>query len=110
MIEIPLRQVPSQTFLISLDEQDCTISLYQRGDRLYLDLAVNGEIVRQGAICLPAINIGGEPYPFSGFLFFADGLSEPDKQWPPQYTDLGTRYKLYYATAEEAESVASGNE
>lgn len=109
MEEIPLLAIPNQQVLVTLDGQDCTIHVYQRGDRLYLDLALDGDDLRFGAVCLPGVNIGGEPYPFSGYLIFTDELSDPKKQQPPQYTELGTRYHLYYATNEEAEEIASEN-
>jgi len=107
MVEIPLLAVPNQQLLVTLDGQDCTLHVYQRGARLYLDIALDGDLLRQGAVCLPGVNIGGEPYPFSGYLIFTDDLTLPDKQQPPQYQELGARYYLYYATDEEAQELAA---
>lgn len=105
MVEIPLVAIPNQQLLVTLDNQDCTLHIYQRGDNIYMDLALDGEFLRHGAVCLPGVQIGGDMYPFSGYLIFTDELSEPDKQLPPQYTGLGSRYRMYYATDAEAEAL-----
>ena len=105
MLEIPLNNVPNQQFNVVLNEQDCTIHLYQRNTRLYMDLFLDGEALRYGAVCLPHIDIVAQPYPFNGMLMFVDALSEPAKQMPPQYAELGTRYQLFYLTDEEAEKI-----
>lgn len=102
MVEIPLLPLPNQEVLVTIGDQDCTLHVYQRGERLYMDLALDGETLRQGAVCLPGVNVCGAPYPFTGVLFFADILSLPDKQQPPHYSLLGERFFLYYATDEEA--------
>ena len=105
MLEIPLNQVPNQQFNVVLEEQDCTIHLYQRNARLYMDLFLDGVALRYGAVCLPHLDIVAHPYPFAGRLVFADTLSKPAQQQPPQYAELGTRYKLYYLTDEEAAEI-----
>ena len=51
MIQIPLEQIPNQEFEIILNNQDCTIHLFLRGDYLYLDLMLDNESVFYGAIC-----------------------------------------------------------
>ena len=102
MEEIPLLKVPNQQVLVVLNGQYCTINVYQRKKRVYLDLALNDEILRQGAICLPGLDILGSPYPFEGFLFWTDELTEPDMQQPPEYTQFGDRFHLYYITLDEA--------
>lgn len=105
MVEIPLNNVPNQQFNVVLNEQDCTIHLYQRNTRLYMDLFLDGVALRYGAVCLPHIDIVAHPYPFTGRLVFMDSLSEPAKQMAPQYAELGTRYKLFYLTDEEAAEI-----
>lgn len=101
MLEVPLLPIPNQELQITLDNQDCLLHLYQRGDFLYLDLAIDDVEVRNGAICLPAMSIITQAYPFTGHLIFTDELSEPTKQKPPTYDGLGTRYFLYYMTDQE---------
>ena len=105
MIKIPLIAVPNQQLLITLDNQDCTLHVYQRGDKLYLDLALDGEILRYGAVCLPGVQIGGDMLPFTGYIIVTDELSSPDKQLPPSYEGLGTRYFMYYCSEEEADEI-----
>lgn len=91
---IPLQQIPNQEFNIVLNDQNCTIHLYQKGVYMYIDLTCNGIIVRQGGICLAAMDLVQYPTPyFSGTLFFADMTN---KDTAPHYSGLGTRYVLYY--------------
>lgn len=101
MILIPLSPEINQTLMVTIEEQDITLHVYQRGDRLYLDLSLADEPLRFGAICLPGLEIGGDMYPFTGTLFFVDENAEPNAQTPPQYTGLGTRFNLYYCTDTE---------
>ena len=96
MREIPLLNVPNQQLQVVLGGQDCTIHVYQRGPRVYLDLDLDGEMLCEGAICMPGVAIGGELHPFVGTLIFADELASPDAQEPPQYEGFRTRWKFYY--------------
>lgn len=105
MLKIPVEAIPNQTFNISLNDQNCTIHLYQRGDFLYMDLSVNATPIRQGMICLVDVSLLNYPtIGFSGYLFFSD-LS--GKGGTPVYSDLGSRYVLFYATEEEMDNVQS---
>ena len=101
MIEIPLEPYQNQSLMVTLDDQDCTLALYQRNSRLYLDLSVDSVPVRQGAVCLPQVGIVGDVRGFAGELYMADQRTQPDKQQPPQWEGLGTRWKLYYLSPEE---------
>ena len=103
MQKIPVEAIPNQTFNITLNEQNCTIHLYQRGDYLYMDLSVDGEVIRQGMICLVDISLLQYTVQgFSGYLYFADmrGMGGT-----PVYTELGSRYILFYATEEDMANV-----
>ena len=98
MIEIPLEQIPNQIFENILNQQDCTIHLYVRGDYLYLDLEIAQEPFFYGAICLdrtPVLPVQKET--FNGNFLFIDILGS----LPPEYTKLNDRYKLYYLTNDE---------
>lgn len=100
---IPLEAIPNQSFNIVLNEQNCTIHLYQRGDYLFLDLTVDGTPIRQGAMCLVDIDlINYEFIGFSGYLFFSDLLG---KNGIPNYADLNSRYVLFYMTESELMNV-----
>lgn len=106
MLELPLEATPNQELLITLDDQDCVVAVYQRGTRLYLDVAVSGQIVRQGAICQPGERIvQGATAAFRGQLYFVDQRAQPDQQAAPQWEGLGTRWRLYWLTPEEVEAL-----
>lgn len=98
MIEVPLEQIPNQIFEIILNQQDCTIHLYVRGDYLYFDLEIANEPFFYGAICLdrtPVLPVQKET--FNGNFLFIDTLGRQH----PEYTKLNDRYKLYYLTNDE---------
>ncbi len=98
MQNIPLSPIPAQTFQIVLDDQQCCISLYQRGQRIYLDLDVDDEPVCRGAICQNRASIVQSPTRlFSGSLHFWDTLGDE----PPRYDLLDTRFQLMYISKDE---------
>ena len=92
-VKIPVIAEPSQRFQVLLDGQDCTIKLYQRGQRLYMDLSVGGNAVCAGAVCLNKADIVQFPSRwFKGVLFFMDAQGDTAPQWE----GLGTRYHLHF--------------
>ena len=96
---IPIEAIPNQSFNIVLNEQNCIIHLYQRGDYLFMDLTVNATPIRQGAICLIDTDVINYPFVgFSGYLFFSD-LS--GKYGTPNYKELGNRFILIFVTEDE---------
>lgn len=105
MLKIPLEACQNQSFMVTLNDQDCAVALYQRKSRLYLDLSVDNAVVRRGAVCLPRKGILGDIRGFSGELYMADQRTHPDKQQPPQWEGLGTRWKLYYLSPEEVRTL-----
>ena len=93
MESITLSALPAQTFQAILDDQQCRISLYQRGRRMYLDLDVDDEPVCRGAICQNRESVVQSPTRlFSGSLHFWDTLGDE----PPQYDRIGSRFLLLY--------------
>ena len=98
--KIPVKAIPNQTLSIVLNNQSCSIHLYQRGEYLYLDLTVEGTPVRQGAICLPHLNIPLYDHPdFTGIIYFVDLKGQ---QAVPSYDQLGTRFILVYSTGDNS--------
>lgn len=93
MVEIPLVAYPSRKFQIVLNDQDCTIKLYQKGKNVYVDLEVNTTPVIAGAICLnnKPIIIYAQSL-FKGNMLFIDVQGNGNPQWD----GLGTRWKLIY--------------
>lgn len=97
-VELPLISSPNRTFKVLLDGQECTIKLYQKGSRMFMDLTVNSTIVCTGAICLdlvPVIQVAQST--FSGNIVFVDILGDT----PPQYTGLNSQYFAVYYTDDE---------
>lgn len=98
----------SQTFPITLDGVACTIKVNQRSSGLFMDLWVGDSAVCLGVLCLNANKIVRYDYlrsatGFSGDLFFIDNQGSDD----PEYSELGTRYLLYYVTNDELDGALS---
>lgn len=90
---INLRNIPAQRFNIVLDGLNCTIKLYQRGQRLYMDLETTDKVIFTGNVCLFVAKINQSPDPdFTGSFFFIDMQG----QQAPQYEGLNSRWYLVY--------------
>lgn len=98
--EIPLIAISNQQLNVTLGRQNCTITVYQRGDRLYLDLSVATQPIRAGCLCIPYAPLIVGDADFSGQLRIVDTLSPVNAQTTPHYSGLGERYKLYYLPPE----------
>lgn len=93
MKTIPLSPIPSQKIKIVLDDQDCEISVLLRGQKMYLDLIVDGIVIQKGALLLDFVSAIQIPTRyFSGTLAIIDTQGNKD----PQYTGLGDRWQLCY--------------
>lgn len=102
MNTIPISPIAAQTFNVVLDGQYCTISLYWRQNRLYLDLNVGSDVICVGRICQNKVDIIQIPVRgFNGSLHFWD--SEGDR--PPYWQQLNSRYFLLFA--QEGEDIPS---
>lgn len=98
MMTVGLQAVKSQTLLVTLGGQQCTIRLIQRESFLYMDLSVNNMPVFQGVPCLYGNKMVRYAYlDFKGDLVFIDSQGEND----PTYDGLGGRYTLYYIEENE---------
>lgn len=98
IVEIPVSNEPNKKYKVLLENQECTIKLYQKGNNLFLDLQVGAEQICFGAICLnlvPVVQVSNAY--FSGNFVFADLLGDT----APQYEGLGERYFLVYFTEDE---------
>jgi hypothetical protein len=93
MQTIPLTAKPNQTVDVVLNSQSCTINLYQKGERLFLDLLVGGSAVLLGQICRDRCLIVRLAYlGFVGDLGFIDTQGASD----PVYSGLNDRWQLLY--------------
>lgn len=98
MQQIPLQAAPSQTTNVILSDQQCQISIYQKPQGLFVDVASNGVSVVSGVLALNAVPIICREYVgFIGNLLFIDTQGTSD----PTYDGLGSRYSFVYLTAEE---------
>lgn len=97
---IPLAAIPNQVINIILGGQDCTLNVYWRQDRLYLDLIANKQPIITGAICENRVDVMQiEHLNFKGTLHFFDSLGER----PPHYEGLADIrwFFLYIPEGEE---------
>ena len=98
MLSVPLAATPAQTVNVVLNNQQCTIRVYQKFYGLFLDLSVNNNVIIQGVLCQSSNYIVQSLYlGFNGDLFFFDTQGTSD----PSYTGLGSRFLLVYAAPGE---------
>ncbi|MDL2315518.1 hypothetical protein LJC59_00345 [Desulfovibrio sp. OttesenSCG-928-A18] len=104
---VPLARLAAQTLNLVLDGQDCTLSVYWRQKRLYLDLAVGAERVCVGAICHDGADVlQSRSRHFSGTLHFLDLEGARAPEWERLYTaspdaEASTRWVLLFVSAGE---------
>lgn len=90
---IPLQDVASQTFQVTLDGQSCNINLYQLNTGLFMDLYVGSTLIVAGVICEDRNRIVRDLYlGFIGDLGFVDTQAADD----PVSPGLGDRFQLVY--------------
>ena len=96
---IPLSAIPAQILNVVLNGQYCTLSIYWKQTRLYLDLNVGAAVICAGRICQNKVDILQVPVRgFTGSLHFWD--MEGDH--PPQWEQLNSRFFLVYVPEGEA--------
>lgn len=95
--QIPLAPVPSQTLGVSLDGQNCTLSVFQRGAEVYMSLAVDGTSVLTTKACRTDIRLllASRYLGFRGDFVFVDTQGDGAQ---PDYAGFGTRWALLYLT------------
>lgn len=98
MIRVPLIALPDQRLQIILGNQDVTLRVYTRDNRLYTDLGVAGAMIWRGFIARNLLPCKLYPYlPFAGQLVFVDMQGLDDPRWQ----GLGTRWVCMYLTDAE---------
>jgi hypothetical protein len=99
MIQISLSRLPSQEFRVVLEGQLCTVWLYQRGRRLFMDLTVGDVPVFRGASCIEGGPVNRSPSPaFSGTFHFHDF----EGREAPGWEGLESRWVLCWVPEGEA--------
>ena len=105
MLTVPLAAVPSQTFGIVLDGQNCNMSVYTESTGVYMDLTLAGVVIatarvlRDGARVLQDCQYTA----FVGDFIMVDTQGDLD----PVYTGLGARWQLVYLEATDLVTYAS---
>lgn len=95
MQQIPLQAVPNQQLQVLLNGQSTTLAVYQTNYALFVDVYLNGALVKGGVVGRNLTRIIRELwYGFSGDLIFTDTQGTTD----PVYTGLASRYALLYVT------------
>lgn len=98
MLNIPLQPIPNQTMQVQINNQPCTIDIYQLDYGLFVDLHVGATLIIGGVIALNRTLIVRSLYlGFDGDLVFDDTQGNDD----PVYTGLGDRFQLLYLDAAE---------
>lgn len=91
---VPISAIPAQRFQVVLNNQNCTITIKNRGEYCYFSLISNGHEIVNNVICLAGNSL--IPYAnqyFTGTLLFIDKNGYDDI---PTYELFNTRYKLVY--------------
>lgn len=98
MQNISLKPLKAQEVSVNLDGQSVTLRIVQRSTGMFIDVGLDNLWIAQGVLCHNCNKIVRYPYlGFKGELFFADTKGSLD----PVYDELGTRFKLFYAAADE---------
>jgi hypothetical protein len=98
MLQIAIQPIPAQSISAVLGGQNCQINIYQKGQRVFVDLNSNGLDIVTGVLAhdvnpLVCIKYTG----FQGNLTFVDTQGNDD----PQYDGFGSRYVLIYISASD---------
>lgn len=100
MLQIPLTQTPAQSLITILNEQNVELSVYQRYDRLYMDVTLDDTVIASGCLCQNGVSAIQHATDFSGALVFVDTLGDTAPQWDGLGED--GRYALMYLDPAEA--------
>ncbi len=98
ILELPLYANPNRTFKILLSGQECTITLRQKGRRMYFTLYVQDTLICRDAVCLdmvPIIQVAQSV--FKGNFVSVDVLGSD----APQYDGLGTRFFIIWYDSDD---------
>ena len=104
---LPLITYPNQELQIILENQDCTIKVYERSRYTFMDLSVGDSYIRRGQLCVPYAPILSEPCNFTGNFYVIDTDAPEFEQEPPEYQEWNKRWFLIYLTADEIAEVVS---
>lgn len=95
---IPLTPIPAQIIYCILEGQNVAINLYQKDNKMYMDLFNNGENIFKTFRVLTGVNMIRQIYyGFIGGIVMIDTQGFED----PQYEGLNSRWILVYLNESE---------
>lgn len=92
-VSIPISAVAYQQINVPLSGETVTLTIRQRTNGVYMDIALNGTRILAGVVCLDRTWLVRDAYfgmPGDICFFDIQGTSDPD------YTGFGSRYILVY--------------
>lgn len=93
ILTVPLKPIPSQSLMITLNGQQCKIKVYSKSGEVFMDLTVNEVVMFTGILCLNGISIlPNDSFNFVGDLYFENSTSTEN----PDYTLFGDTWFLQY--------------
>lgn len=96
IVIIPLVAAPSQSLTVTLAGQRVRLQVYQKAFGLFIDVYANDVLVIGGVAARNLVRVVRSAYlGFIGDFYFGDTQGTDD----PAYTQLGTRFLLYYDDA-----------
>ena len=107
MLTVPLTATPSQVVQCVLNNQTCTIRVYQKFFGVFMDLLVNDVTIITGVECeygeliVQSLYLG-----FVGDFMWSDTQGTSD----PEYAGIGTRWFLEYLLPTEVPTLPPGVE
>ena len=99
---IQLQQTPSQVFNIVLNEQNCTLKIYQKRGKTFSSLYIDDKVIFEGILIHSFQGFKPANYlNFDGDLAFFDLYGSDD----PDFNKYNDRFELNYLTNEEYEYI-----
>ncbi len=95
LLEIPIRSIPGQMFLVVLNGQNCYFKILSRRGHLFCGLTIDETPVFDGMVCRDRLPLKqSRVQPLIGNVAFFDTEGEEDPRWK----GLGTRFRFVYFT------------
>ncbi len=93
MQTVPLQAIPNQSVIVTLNDQNCQLNVYQKSTGLFVDIYLADTLILGGVIarnqCLMIMNTY---FGFLGDFMFIDNEGTCD----PWYDGLASRFSLIY--------------
>lgn len=103
MLQIPIINIPNQSFTVQLDNNVWDFSIYDIQDLVAVDVTLNGTQILTGERAMPSYPLIPYKYLESGnFVFLTDNDDYPD------FHQFGITQYLIYASETELESIRAG--